>query len=173
MKFKKENASIYVLLSALAAAGGVSTFVRVFPYKNALIGALSLLLLAIGCAMQTYLFRKFKEKAHPLRDALLGLAVFFALAAGAAYFANRAAQLTGNGTLAVLIPAAAFALSFLVGAAAALFAGTKSVPSRVLVTVLCAAVLTASVLSAAQPLLRPGSSAETETSAESETAPQP
>ena len=153
MKFKKDNASVYVLITALLGASGITTFARVFPDWDPTLYMLSLLILAICCAMQVYLFRKLKEKAHPLRDALIGGAVFYVLAFGAVFLVNNVILQTKNATLATFIMSAAFALAFLAGATAALFAGTDKAASRAMVPLACLVFLTPSVLFAAKPLL--------------------
>ncbi len=153
MKFKKENASIYVLITALLGTSGITTFVRVFPDWNPTLYMLSLLILTVCFMMQVYLFRKFKEKAHPLRDAFIGGAAFYALALGAVFLVNNVILRANRAALAAFIMALVFALVFLAGATAALFAGNKKTASRALVPLACAVFLAPSVLSAAKPLL--------------------
>ena len=153
MKFNKNNASIYVFLTVLVGASGISTFARVFPDWNPTLYVLSVLILAVCCAMQTYLFRRLKEKPHPARDALIGCAAFFALSMGLVFLVNNVILQERQAPLAAFILSVAFALAFLAGATAATFAGTEKAASRALVPVACAVILAVPVLQAAKPLL--------------------
>ena len=153
MKFKKQNASIYVFLTVLVAASGISTFARVFLNWNPALYALSLAVLAVACAMQTYLYRRLKEKPHPVRDALIGGAAFFGLSFGAAFLVNNVLLGGKQAALAAFVMSIVFALAFLAGATAAQFAGTEKPASRALVPLACAVFLAAPVLQAAQPVL--------------------
>ena len=148
-----ENPVLYLLLTALLAAGGVKAFLWAFPAWRVVPYFLSVILLALCCGMTTALWHKNRGKAHPLRAALIAGGVFLAAAFAAVFLVNNVLLGAKQSSKAAGIMAIVFSVFFVIAFAVALFSAKGKAVVKVLALALCAVFLASAAVPGLRPLL--------------------
>lgn len=140
-------------LCALLATGGIRVFLSAFPAWRVVPYFLSVILMALCFAMTVYMQRKDRESAHPARAALISGGAFLALAFAAVYLVNNVILGANRAETAAAVMGAAFAVFFLIAAAAVLFTSKEKAWVKAVSTLLCAVFLASAAVPGLRPLL--------------------
>ena len=146
----RNNPELFLLVTTLLATGGIKAFLSAFPAWHVVPYFLSVILMALCCAMAVLLRQKHRESAHPVRAALIAGGAFLAVAFAAVFLVNNVLLGANQSSKAAGIMAVAFAGFFLILFAVVLFSLKGKALVKVLALLLCGVFLA----SAAMPGLR-------------------
>jgi|GEM_PF-380823 len=150
---KAENTWLYTLTAAFVAALGIRTFGNSFPEWNVALYFLSLLIMAISCAMLALIILKNRQNRRATLFAVISGGVFLAAAFGIIYLINNVMFGGEQAKRTAGIMSAVFGAVFLVICVFALFSQRSRAYVKAVCAVLCAVFIAGGSLNAVNYLL--------------------